>query len=124
MTTAIANGLIVTSSDEYLADILIEGEQIVAIGSGLAERAAKVIDASAETHHSRCDDYNIFEGTEVSGAPEIVLVCGRVIVENDSLQGTPGDGRFVRRARSRTQGSQAGRYGDVTHIRLRGAGES
>jgi dihydropyrimidinase len=44
-------------------------------------------------------DYNLFEGTEVSGAPEVVLVRGQVIVENDELVGKPGDGRFVRRAR-------------------------
>ena len=44
-------------------------------------------------------DYNLFEGTEVTGAPEVVLVRGQVIVENDELVGKPGDGQFVKRAR-------------------------
>lgn len=53
---------------------------------------------SARTHHSNID-YNLFEGTEVVGAPDTVLVRGKVIVENDELVGSPGDGRFIRRAR-------------------------
>jgi dihydropyrimidinase len=44
-------------------------------------------------------DYNLYEGTEVTGAPEVVLVRGKVIVEGDELVGRPGDGRFVKRAR-------------------------
>jgi dihydropyrimidinase len=58
----------------------------------------KRVTISAETHHSNVD-YNLFEGTEVSGAPEVVLVRGQVIVEGDELVGKPGDGTFVRRAR-------------------------
>jgi dihydropyrimidinase len=58
----------------------------------------KRVTLSAATHHSRVD-YNLFEGTEVAGAPEVVLVRGRVIVEGDDLVGRPGDGRFVERAR-------------------------
>jgi len=58
----------------------------------------KRVKISAETHHSNID-YNLYEGTEVSGAPEVVLVRGQVIVENDKLVGKPGDGKFVKRAR-------------------------
>jgi dihydropyrimidinase len=53
---------------------------------------------SAATHHSR-SDYNIFEGTEVTGAPEFVLLRGRVLVEGDELVAQAGVGEFVRRAR-------------------------
>jgi dihydropyrimidinase len=53
---------------------------------------------SAATHHSKVD-YNLFEGTEVVGAPDVVLVRGRVIVEGDQLVGSPGDGQFIKRAR-------------------------
>jgi dihydropyrimidinase len=53
---------------------------------------------SAATHHSNVD-YNLFEGTEVVGAPQVVLVRGQVVVENDQLVASPGAGRFVRRAR-------------------------
>jgi dihydropyrimidinase len=58
----------------------------------------KRVRISAETHHSNID-YNLYEGTEVSGAPEVVLVRGQVIVEGDQLVGKPGDGKFVKRAR-------------------------
>ena len=53
---------------------------------------------SASTHHSKCD-YNLYEGTEVVGAPELVLLRGSVLVEDGELLATPGTGRFVRRAR-------------------------
>src|SRR4051794_10659816 len=53
---------------------------------------------SASTHHSKCD-YNLYEGTEVVGGPETVLLRGKVLVEDGELVGTPGLGRFVRRAR-------------------------
>ena len=53
---------------------------------------------SAATHHSK-SDYNLFEGTEVTGAPQVVLLRGRVLVEGDELVGQPGVGEFIRRAR-------------------------
>lgn len=53
---------------------------------------------SASTNHSLVD-YNLFEGTEVTGAPEVVLVRGQVIVEGDELVAEPGVGKFVKRAR-------------------------
>jgi dihydropyrimidinase len=56
------------------------------------------VTVSAERSHSRVD-YNLYEGTEVTGAPEVVLVRGNVIVEGGELVGRPGDGRFVKRAR-------------------------
>ena len=59
----------------------------------------KKLTVSAKTHHSNVN-YNLFEGTEVIGAPEVVLVRGQVIVENDELVAQPGAGQFVRRARS------------------------
>jgi dihydropyrimidinase len=53
---------------------------------------------SAATQHSKCD-YNLYEGTEVVGAPELVLLRGQVLVEHGELVASPGVGRFVRRAR-------------------------
>jgi dihydropyrimidinase len=58
----------------------------------------KKVKISARTHHSNVN-YNLFEGTEVTGAPEVVLVRGQVIVENDELVAQPGAGQFVKRAR-------------------------
>jgi dihydropyrimidinase len=53
---------------------------------------------SAKNQHSKID-YTLYEGTEVTGAPEIVLLRGHVLVENDELVASPGIGQFVARAR-------------------------
>ena len=53
---------------------------------------------SAATHHSK-SDYNLYEGTEVTGSPELVLLRGNVLVEDDELVASPGVGQFVARAR-------------------------
>ncbi len=58
----------------------------------------KSVTISAATHHSRVD-YNLYEGVEVVGSPEIVLLRGNVLVENGALVAEPGIGRFVARAR-------------------------
>jgi dihydropyrimidinase len=70
----------------------------------------KPLTLSAATHHSNVD-YNLYEGTEVIGAPEVVLVRGQVIVENDELVAAPGAGQFVRRAR----------FGEPLHARQQAA---
>ena len=53
---------------------------------------------SAANHHSKID-YNLYEGTEVTGSPEVVLLRGQVLVENDELVASPGVGQFVARAK-------------------------
>ncbi len=53
---------------------------------------------SAATQHSR-SDYNLYEGTEVTGAVETVFLRGQVLVEGGELVAKPGVGQFVRRAR-------------------------
>ncbi len=58
----------------------------------------KKVTISAATHHSKAD-YNLYEGTEVTGSPELVLLRGHVLVENDTLVASPGVGQFVRRAK-------------------------
>jgi dihydropyrimidinase len=58
----------------------------------------KPLTLSAATHHSNVD-YNLYEGTDVIGAPEMVLVRGQVIVDGDELVAAPGAGQFLRRAR-------------------------
>jgi dihydropyrimidinase len=58
----------------------------------------KKVTISASTHHSRID-YNLYEGTEVTGSPEVVLLRGNVLVENDELVASPGIGQFVARAK-------------------------
>jgi dihydropyrimidinase len=42
---------------------------------------------------------NVYEGTEVTGTPEVVLLRGQILVEGDELVAEPGIGQFVRRAR-------------------------
>jgi len=58
----------------------------------------KTTTISAKTHHSKVD-YSLYEGTQVTGTPELVLLRGHVLVENGELVATPGIGRFVARAR-------------------------
>jgi dihydropyrimidinase len=68
----------------------------------------KRVTRSASAHHSKCD-YNLYEGTEVQGAPEVVLLRGNVLVENDEFVARPGIGQFVKRARFGEQLAPAGR---------------
>jgi dihydropyrimidinase len=53
---------------------------------------------SASTHHSK-SDYSLYEGTEVVGAVDTVLLRGQLLVENGELVAQPGVGQFVRRAK-------------------------
>jgi dihydropyrimidinase len=53
---------------------------------------------SAATQHSK-SDYNLYEGTTVTGSPETVLLRGKVLVDGDELVAQPGVGRFIPRAR-------------------------
>jgi dihydropyrimidinase len=52
----------------------------------------------AESHHSKAD-YNLYEGTTVTGAVDVTMVRGNVIVEAGELVAEPGVGQFVKRAR-------------------------
>jgi dihydropyrimidinase len=58
----------------------------------------KRVTITAESQHSKTD-YNLYEGTEVTGSPETVLLRGHVLVENDELVAQPGIGQFVARGR-------------------------
>jgi dihydropyrimidinase len=68
----------------------------------------KRVTISAATHHSRVD-YNLFEGTEVTGTPEIVLLRGNVVVDDGDLVASPGIGKYVARARFGEELAGAGR---------------
>ncbi len=48
MSTLIRNGRIVTACDDYVADVLIEGERVAAIGVNLPMKADRTIDASGK----------------------------------------------------------------------------
>jgi dihydropyrimidinase len=58
----------------------------------------KQLTITAASQHSRTD-YNLYEGTEVTGSPEVVLLRGNVLVEGDQLVAEPGIGQFVARAK-------------------------
>src|SRR6188472_1988638 len=58
----------------------------------------KRLTISAATHHSKTD-YNLYEGTEVTGSPEVVVLRGNVLVEGDELVAQPGVGQFIARAK-------------------------
>ncbi len=42
-------------------------------------------------------DYNAYEGTEVTGIPDTVLLRGKVVVKDQKHVGAITDGAFVRR---------------------------
>src|SRR6476620_12772014 len=48
MSVLIKNGRVITATDDYVADIFIEGETITAIGRELNVQADKVIDATGK----------------------------------------------------------------------------
>jgi dihydropyrimidinase len=54
---------------------------------------------SASTHHMNVD-YSCYEGREVTGAVDLVLSRGKIVVDGDEWLGAKGDGRFLRRQRS------------------------
>jgi len=56
----------------------------------------KTITAAAQ--HSK-SDYNLYEGTEVTGDVDTVLIRGTVVVDNGELHVEPGFGQYVARAR-------------------------
>jgi len=59
---------------------------------------SKKVTIAAANQHSKTD-YNLYEGTDVTGSPEVVLLRGNVLVEGDELVAEPGIGRFVARAK-------------------------
>ena len=54
---------------------------------------------SAETHHMRCD-YSGYEGREVVGKTETVLLRGKIAIENEECKLKPGDGKFIKRGKT------------------------
>lgn len=52
---------------------------------------------SAATHASRADS-SVYEGRDVVGGPEMVLVRGEIVVDRGRFVGRPGAGRFLKRA--------------------------
>jgi dihydropyrimidinase len=54
---------------------------------------------SASTHHMNVD-YSCYEGREVTGAADVVLSRGKILVDGEEWLGAKGDGRFLKRQRS------------------------
>ncbi len=48
MSVLLKNGLVVTSTGSYVADVFVEGETIKAVGVGLAQKADETIDATGK----------------------------------------------------------------------------
>jgi dihydropyrimidinase len=55
---------------------------------------------SASTHHMRVD-YNPYEGRHLAGAIDLVMARGEIIVDHGRFVGSPGRGRFLKRAAAR-----------------------
>ena len=58
---------------------------------------------SRKTTHMNVD-YSPYEGREVTGAVESVLLRGKVILEKGTFSGRAGDGRFIKRSPSEPSG--------------------
>ena len=55
----------------------------------------KVTYGVAHTHQRT--DYNLYEGWELMGIPEKVLLRGKLIVDGERWLGRAGDGQFLKR---------------------------
>ena len=77
------------------------GVATIAVGS---DADIVIFDPDAEwtksvTQHHMDVDYSPYEGKEVKGKVDTVLLRGDVIVDRDEYLGTKGDGEYVPRAR-------------------------
>jgi dihydropyrimidinase len=61
----------------------------------------RTVTLSASTHHMRVD-YSLYEGRTVTGAPDMVLSRGEIIVDRGAFLGRPGRGHFLTRGASGT----------------------
>lgn len=70
---------------------------VIAVGSDadlVIWDPARAYTISAKTHHS-AGDFNVFEGQQMSGAPQYVIVNGRVCVDDYELRAVEGHGKFL-----------------------------
>ena len=51
-----------------------------------------------DLHHGA--DYTPYEGLEVTGWPETVILRGQVVIDRGKLVAAPGSGSYLRRQRS------------------------
>jgi dihydropyrimidinase len=56
----------------------------------------KQVTLSARTHHMRVD-YNPYEGRTITGAPDVVISRGEILVDDGRFTSRPGRGVFVKR---------------------------
>ena len=60
------------------------------------EREVTISRSDPRTHHMNVD-YSAYEGFQVRGCTETVLLRGRIVVDNGEYVGRAGDGQFIRR---------------------------
>ncbi len=121
MSILIKNGRIVTASDDYIADIYIEGETIAAIGLNLEHQADEIIDATGKIVFPGAIDPHVhlempFMGTFSSDTYETgtlaALHGGTTMVIDFVLQ---TQGKSLRHALDQWQGRSNGNcYGDYS----------
>ncbi|MBL4605726.1 MAG: amidohydrolase family protein, partial [Flavobacteriaceae bacterium] len=54
---------------------------------------------SVETHHMNCD-YSGYEGQKVTGKTEVVILRGKVAIENEERKLSTGHGQFIPRGKT------------------------
>jgi dihydropyrimidinase len=119
MPILIQNGRVVTAADDTIADILIDGSQIVAVGRGLSAAGAQVIDATGKVVFPGAIDPHVhldmpFMGTyssdDYASGTKAALHGGTTTVIDFILQ---TQGKPLRHALEAWHGRAAGNcYGD------------
>ncbi len=86
-------------SGEALRPLSAQGDDRAGLGCGHRRSSIRSAGTSSPLpdQHSKVD-YNLYEGTEVTGSPETVLLRGHVLVDGGELVAEPGVGEFVERA--------------------------
>jgi dihydroorotase-like cyclic amidohydrolase len=89
-------GTVVTAEGSFRADVLVEGEKIVAVGADLPANCAETVDASGKLDGNV--DYTPYEGMTFYEAPASVYVRGNLVYRNGEVVGERGSGRFIERS--------------------------
>ena len=106
MSVLIANGTVVSATGRVAADVLVDGEVVVALLAPGMDADIVVWDPAGHTtigldakHHMNTD-FSPYEGFEIDGAVDTVISRGSVVVADGAFHGRAGHGCYVRRGHS------------------------
>ena len=89
MKTVIRNGRIVTAVDDYHADILVDGEQIVMIARSIDVQADRIIDAKGRLYVTDSDGGAVYR---IDAPGKVARILARLDIERpNGIQISPDD---------------------------------